>query len=107
MDNTNQDNFEMTEVTFDTPYDFEHPADMKLPQSFIKAFFKNIAKFGKPPIWAITGPGLTCYAHYKGILEEDLEILQYPTKENDNMCICKCTVIGYGWSPIEKKSCSS
>lgn len=52
---------------------------------------------------AITAEGLTAFSHQKGIWKLETKILQYPSKENDNMCICQTTIGGYDWDPVTKQ----
>lgn len=52
---------------------------------------------------AVTVAGLTILAHAKGIKSLKTKIIQYPSKENDMTAICETTLVGYDWSPMEKK----
>lgn len=52
---------------------------------------------------AVTVAGLVILAHAKGIKSLKTKILQYPSKDNDMTAICETTILGYDWSPMEKK----
>ena len=44
----------------------------------------------------VTYPGLLDLGHQKGILKIEVDPVQIPTKENDNMAVCKAIVISKG-----------
>lgn len=54
---------------------------------------------------AIKLEGLTAFAHEKGIWKLETEIIQFPSDQNGWTAICKTTVGGYDWDPIEEKVC--
>ena len=54
---------------------------------------------------AIKLEGLTAFAHEKGIWKLDTEIIQFPSDQNGWTAICKTTVGGYDWDPVEEKIC--
>ena len=54
---------------------------------------------------AIKLEGLTAFAHEKGIWKLDTEIIQLPSDQNGWTAICKTTVGGYDWDPVEEKIC--
>lgn len=71
---------------------------LKLSEDFKKKYISFIQ--GRP---AVTSEGLTILGHAKGIWKFDTEVLQFPNSENNNTCICKTTIGGYDWDPIENK----
>ncbi len=80
------------------PFDFKHKGAFKLSNKFKARFQEPIQ--GQNTIKA---DGLIVLAHYMGMWKMDTEIIQYPSQENNNTCIAKCTVGGYDWDPSENK----
>ena len=56
-------------------------------------------------VQTILSQGLTALGHLKKMWKLDVDVIQYPTKDNNWTCICKATVGGYGWDPVEEKIC--
>ena len=81
-----------------TGFDYENKASFKLSNKFKEKFYTKTA--GGP---TLSADGLVALGHIKGMWKCDVEILQYPSAENNNTCICKAVVGGYDWDPIEKK----
>lgn len=71
---------------------------VKLSDEFKQAYMISIRNKE-----AIKAEGLTAFAHQKGMWKLETKILQYPSKENDNMCICQTTIGGYDWDPVTKQ----
>lgn len=81
-------------------FDYKDKSAPKLTDDFKKKFSVNIK--GKD---AIKLEGLTAFAHEKGIWKFNTEIIQFPSDQNGWTAICKTTVGGYDWDPIEEKIC--
>lgn len=79
-------------------FDYEDKSAPKLSDDFKTKFSVNIK--GKD---AIKLEGLTAFAHEKGIWKFETEIIQFPSDTNAWTAICKTTIGGYDWDPIEKK----
>lgn len=79
-------------------FDYKDKSGPKLNDEFKKKFTNNIK--GKD---AIKLEGLTAVAHEKGIWKFDTEIIQFPSDQNGWTAICKTTIGGYDWDPIEEK----
>lgn len=83
-----------------TNFDYKDKSAPKLTEEFKKKFSVNIK--GKD---AIKLEGLTAFAHEKGMWKFITEIIQFPSDQNGWTAICKTTVGGYDWDPIEEKVC--
>lgn len=81
-----------------TNFDYKDKSGPKLTDEFKKKFGVNIK--GKD---AIKLEGLTAFAHEKGIWKFETEIIQFPSDQNGWTAICKTTIGGYDWDPIEEK----
>ena len=79
-------------------FDYKDKSAPKLNEEFKKKFTNNIK--GKD---AIKLEGLTAVAHEKGMWKFETEIIQFPSDQNGWTAICKTTVGGYDWDPIEEK----
>lgn len=79
-------------------FDYRNKKAPKLNDDFKQFFSVNIK--GKN---AIKAEGLTALSHEKGMWKCEVEILQYPNDSNNWTCICKGTIGGYDWDPIEQK----
>lgn len=79
-------------------FDYKHKASFKLSNKFKQKFYTQTA--GGP---TLSADGLVALGHVKGMWKMDSEIVQFPNAENGNMCICKATIGGYDWDPIENK----
>lgn len=79
-------------------FDYQHKASFKLSDKFKQKFYTQTA--GGP---TLSADGLVALGHVKGMWKLDSEVIQYPSPDNGNMCICKATVGGYDWDPIENK----
>ncbi len=79
-------------------FDYKHKASFKISDKFKQCFSTKTAG-GE----TISADGLVALAHVKGIWKLESEIIQFPNESNGNMCICKATVGGYDWDPIEEK----
>lgn len=79
-------------------FDYKDKTAPKLSDEFKQKFSVNIK--GKE---AIKLEGLTAFAHIKGIWKFDTEIIQFPSDQNQWTAICKTTVGGYDYDPIEDK----
>lgn len=91
---------EEQKVNEEKPYgfDYKNKASFKLSNKFKEQFSTKTA--GGP---TLSADGLVALGHIKGIWKLDSEIIQFPNAENNNTCICKATVGGYDWDPIENK----
>lgn len=100
MDTTQAENKEESTSTKSKKkvFDFENPLSNRMDQEFKDEFV-----WKKGSIEAIKSSGLTAYGHFKGIKRIDVNIIMFPTQENNLTCICKGVVVGYGWSPSERK----
>ena len=78
-------------------FNYKEKSAPKLSDEFKRQYIVNIK--GKD---AIKVEGLTIIAHQKGVWKLDVDVIQFPTAENKWMCICKATVGGYDWDPIQK-----
>lgn len=76
-------------------FDYKNKASFKLSQKFKDKFSTQTA--GGP---TISADGLVALAHIKGIWKLDSKIIQFPSADNNNTCICEATVGGYDWDPI-------
>lgn len=81
-------------------FDYKDKSAPKLTEEFKNKFSVNIK--GKD---AIKLEGLTAFAHEKGMWKFITEIIQFPSDQNGWTAICKTTVGGYDWDPIEEKIC--
>lgn len=81
-------------------FDYKDKSAPKLTEEFKRKFSVNIK--GKD---AIKLEGLTAFAHEKGMWKFITEIIQFPNDQNGWTAICKTTVGGYDWDPIEEKIC--
>jgi hypothetical protein len=79
-------------------FDYKDKSAPKLNEEFKKKFTNNIK--GKD---AIKLEGLTAVAHEKGMWKFETEIIQFPSDQNGWTAICKTTIGGYDWDPIEEK----
>lgn len=79
-------------------FDYKHKASFKISEKF-KAKFNTKTAGGE----AMSADGLIALAHIKGMWKCETKIIQYPSAENNNTCICQATVGGYDWDPIENK----
>ena len=79
-------------------FNYKDKSGVKLTEDFKKKFTVPIK--GKE---AIKLEGLTAIAHSKGIWKFETEIIQFPNGQNDWTAICKTTIGGYDWDPIEDK----
>ena len=79
-------------------FNYKETSAPKLSDEFKRNYIVNIK--GKE---AIKVEGLTAIAHEKGIWKMNTDVIQFPTKDNNWTCICKTTVGGYDWDPIEQK----
>lgn len=79
-------------------FDYKDKSAPKLTDEFKKKFSANIK--GKD---AIKLEGLTAFAHEKGIWKFETDIIQFPSDQNGWTAICKTTIGGYDWDPIEEK----
>lgn len=78
-------------------YNYKESGAPKLTDEFKSKFIINIK--GKE---AVLAEGIKVLAHEKGIKKLVSKIIQFPTKENDNMCIVEAELIGYDWDPVSK-----
>lgn len=81
-------------------FNYKDKSAPKLTDEFKQKFSVNIK--GKD---AIKLEGLTAFAHEKGMWKFITEIIQFPSDQNGWTAICKTTVGGYDWDPIEEKIC--
>ena len=81
-------------------FNYKDKTSPKLSDDFKKKFSVNIK--GKD---AIKLEGLTAFAHEKGMWKFETELIQFPSDQNQWTAICKTTVGGYDWDPIEDKVC--
>ena len=81
-------------------FNYKDKSAPKLTEEFKNKFSVPIK--GKE---AIKIEGLTAFAHQKGIWKFDTEIIQYPSDQNAWTAICRTTIGGYDWDPIEEKIC--
>ena len=79
-------------------FDYKDKSGPKLNEEFKRKFTNNIK--GKD---AIKLEGLTAVAHEKGMWKFETEIIQFPSDQNAWTAICKTTIGGYDWDPIEDK----
>lgn len=79
-------------------FDYKDKSAPKLTDEFKRKFTNNIK--GKD---AIKLEGLTAVAHEKGIWKFETDIIQFPSDQNAWTAICKTTIGGYDWDPIEEK----
>jgi hypothetical protein len=79
-------------------FDYKDKSAPKLNDDFKKKFTNNIK--GKD---AIKLEGLTAVAHEKGMWKFETDIIQFPSDQNGWTAICKTTIGGYDWDPIEEK----
>lgn len=70
----------------------------KLTPEFKDKYILNIK--GKE---AISANGLIALGHEKGLRKLTTKVLQLPGKDNNMCCIVQANLIGYGYSPIDKK----
>ena len=82
-----------------TGFDYKNKASFKLSNKFKQYFSTKTAGGGE----TLSADGLVALAHIKGIWKLETDIIQFPNAENNNVCICKATVGGYDWDPIEEK----
>lgn len=83
------------ETTKEKGYNYRNNQAMKITEEFKSKYIIRIKDKE-----AITCEGLKALAHYKGIKSLMVNITQYPTQSNDNMCIAEAKLIGYGWDPV-------
>lgn len=79
-------------------FNYRESGAPKLTDEFKSKFIVNIK--GKE---AVLAEGIKVLAHEKGIKKLNTRIVQFPNKDNDNMCIVEAHLVGYDWDPIEKK----
>lgn len=79
-------------------FDYKDKSGPKLTEDFKRKFTNNIK--GKD---AIKLEGLTAVAHEKGMWKFETDIIQFPSDQNAWTAICKTTIGGYDWDPIEEK----
>lgn len=79
-------------------FNFKDKSAPKLSDEFKQKFSVNIK--GKD---AIKLEGLTAFAHEKGMWKFETEIIQFPSDQNGWTAICKTTVGGYDWDPVNDK----
>ena len=79
-------------------FDYQDKSASKLTDEFKAKFSVNIK--GKD---AIKLEGLTAFAHEKGIWKFETDVIQFPSDQNAWTAICKTTVGGYDWDPIDEK----
>lgn len=79
-------------------FDYKHKNSFKLSQKFKQRFNTQIKG-----VDTISVDGLVALAHIKGMWKFETEVLQYPNSSNGNMCICKATIGGYDYDPVEDK----
>lgn len=79
-------------------FNFKDKSAPKLSDEFKQKFGVNIK--GKD---AIKLEGLTAFAHEKGMWKFETEIIQFPSDQNGWTAICKTTVGGYDWDPVNDK----
>lgn len=79
-------------------FDYKDKSAPKLNDDFKRKFTNNIK--GKD---AIKLEGLTAVAHEKGMWKFETDIIQFPSDQNGWTAICKTTIGGYDWDPIEEK----
>ena len=78
-------------------YDFKTDK-FKVDSSYLQN--NTVTINGRP---TVTTEYLTALGHAKGIWKMQTEILQFPTSENGNVCICKTVLGGYDMDPAEGK----
>ena len=76
-------------------FDYKHSMSFKLSDSFKNKYVKPI----RNGVASITSDGLVALGHIKGMWKCETEILQFPNKDNGNICICRSTVGGYDYDP--------
>lgn len=81
-------------------FDYKDKSGSKITDEFKHKFSVPIK--GKD---AIKLEGLTALAHEKGMWKFETEIIQFPSDQNQWTAICKTTIGGYDWDPIEEKVC--
>lgn len=79
-------------------FNYRESGAPKLTDEFKSKFIVNIK--GKE---AVLAEGIKVLAHEKGIKKLNARIVQFPNKDNDNMCIVEAHLVGYDWDPVEKK----
>ena len=79
-------------------FDYKDKSGPKLSDEFKQKFTNNIK--GKD---AIKLEGLTAVAHEKGMWKFETEVIQFPSDQNAWTAICKTTIGGYDYDPIEDK----
>ena len=78
-------------------FDYKHKASFKVSDKFKAKFNTKTAGGGE----TMSADGLVALAHVKGMWKCETKIVQYPSADNGNVCICQATVGGYDWDPIE------
>lgn len=81
-------------------FDYKDKSAPKLSEDFKRKFTNNIK--GKD---AIKLEGLTAVGHEKGMWKFETDIIQFPSDQNGWTAICKTTIGGYDWDPVEQKIC--
>lgn len=81
-------------------YNYRDKTAPKLSADFQEKFTVDIK--GKK---AIKVDGLVALAHTKGLKSMVTKVVQFPSKENGNMCVASTHIVGYDWNPIEEKIC--
>ena len=79
-------------------FNYKEKSTVKLTDEFKQKFTVDI-KDKK----AIKLEGLTALAHQKGLWKFETEIVQFPNDSNNWTAICKTTLGGYDWDPINEK----
>lgn len=83
-------------------FDYKQRDSLKVSNDFSEEFKnKYVVNIKGTP--AIKVDGLIGIAHIKGIWKFDVSIIQYPNEANNNTAICKCTIGGYDWDPIQEE----
>lgn len=80
-------------------FDYKHKASFKVSDKFKAKFNTKTAGGGE----TMSADGLVALAHVKGMWKCETKIVQYPSADNGNVCICQATVGGYDWDPIENQ----
>ena len=92
---------ELSNVLTNGKWDYKNPEKNSYTKAFHDRYFTKLK--GKDCILA---GGCIVLAHKKGIKTWTNEILQLPTKDNDNMCIIKSKIVGYGYDYISNSLCN-
>jgi hypothetical protein len=79
-------------------WNYQDTSAPKVTDDFKKNYFVEIKK--KEAVKAV---GLLVLGHEKGIKNLTTEVLQFPNKDNGGVCIVQANLIGYAWSPADKK----